>query len=482
MGQPRCDRSPQSSSLSVMPRSRSVNGELLRQLNTAAVPVYVLDEKRRILFCNEACAAWAGVSSTELQGQTCHYHTPYLDGSAAAAAARLCPPPEAFAGTPFAGIISAAGAEGKAKGRRASFVPIPLDASGAFVVLAIAGADDLPSGQVNSTGTTDPAELESEQLRSRIRSLRQRLQNHYAIETLLGDSPAMDRVRQQVELASGGRASVLIVGPQGSGRQHIAKAIHYASQSEPSTPLVPLSCSLLGGELLHSTIAAMARKFGSEITQQAGPRAGTLLLTDVDLLPHEVQPELLRIMTSRTPLRVISTSTVPLVKGAVADFSPELALALSTLVIEVPSLRERPEDIPVLAHALLEQQNASGGRQVRGFSTDALDQLAAYAWPGNLTQLADVVRAAHSTAGGFEITPGELPERIRFASEPQRISRSRAEPIVLAEFLAKVEAELITRALKRAKGNKARAAKLLGMTRPRLYRRMVQLGLAEERS
>jgi DNA-binding NtrC family response regulator len=205
-------------------------------------------------------------------------------------------------------------------------------------------------------------------------------------------------------------------------------------------------------------------------------------LTDVDSLPHEVQPELLRIMISRAPIRVISTSTVPLVKATVPEFSQELALALSTLVIEVPSLRDRQEDIPVLAQALLEQQNAAGGRQVRGFSTDALDQLAAYAWPGNLTQLAEVVRAAHAAAGGLEITPGELPERIRFASEPQRVSRRRAEPIVLAEFLAKVEAELITRALRRAKGNKARAAKLLGMTRPRLYRRMVQLGLAEAQS
>ena len=467
-----------------MPPSRSANGELLRQLNDAAVPVYVLDDKRRVVFSNEACAAWAGVSSSELQGQTCYYQSPHFDGSATAAAAGLCPPPEVFAGTPVTGIISAAGAGPQTKARRARFVSIPLNAPGAFIVLGIAEPDDLPTTHASSAGTTNPAEPESEQLRSRVRWFRQTLQSRHAIETLLGDSPAMGRVRQQVELASAGRASVLIVGPKGSGKQHIAKAIHYASQAEGTAPLVPLSCSLLGGELLQSTIAAMARRFGADGTGQvaghvAGER-GTLLLTDVDLLPREVQLELLRVLKARTPLRVISTSTAPLVKAAVPEFSPELALALSTLVIEVPSLRDRREDIPALAQAMVEQHNAAGGRQVRGFSSDALDQLTAYGWPGNLAQLAEVVRATHSTAEGFEITPGELPERIRFASEVHRGPRAREEAIVLAEFLAKVETELITRALKRAKGNKARAAKLLGMTRPRLYRRMVQLGLIEE--
>ena len=153
---------------------------------------------------------------------------------------------------------------------------------------------------------------------------------------------------------------------------------------------------------------------------------------------------------------------------------------LSTITIELPPLAKRREDLPLLTQALLEQLNARGERQIGGFSSEAIDRICAYAWPGNVAELAQVVSECHARAARHADWCEELPERLRLAAEAAARPRRKEEPIQLDEFVAHIERELIRRALARAKGNKAKAARLLGLNRPRLYRRMVQLGLAEE--
>ena len=146
----------------------------------------------------------------------------------------------------------------------------------------------------------------------------------------------------------------------------------------------------------------------------------------------------------------------------------------------MPPLAQRREDLPLLAQLFLEELNARGGKQVGGFTPEALDRLDAYPWPGNLDELAQVVAEAHERAGGPEIARGRSARADPPGGRRGGASAPHEETIVLDEFLAAIERELIRRALARAKGNKAKAARLLGMTRPRLYRRMVQLGLEEE--
>ena len=194
----------------------------------------------------------------------------------------------------------------------------------------------------------------------------------------------------------------------------------------------------------------------------------------------DVQPDLLRWLDSVPPnLRVISTSVEPLETLAQrGEFRPDLAQRLSTLVIHLPPLTERREDIPPLAQMFLEDLNAQGGKQLRGFKPEALDHFALYDWPGQVDELAAAVRQAFAQAEGFEIACSDLPKQLHLAAEAARFPRLPPPvPIDLEQFLAQVEAELIDRALRQAKGNKSQAARLLGMTRPRLYRRMVQLGL-----
>jgi DNA-binding NtrC family response regulator len=180
------------------------------------------------------------------------------------------------------------------------------------------------------------------------------------------------------------------------------------------------------------------------------------------------------------PRRLISTSVLPL--GELVQrgkFRADLAAMLSTIGIQLPALTDRREDLPLLVQIFLEDCNRQGSKQLGGFSPEAIDELVAYSWPGNLNELANIVAASHKNAQGSEIKPAELPPQIHLAAQAAAHPRKVEEPIQLDEFLQRVERELIRRAIARAKGNKTKAARLLGLTRPRLYRRMVQLGLEE---
>src|SRR5690606_14766790 len=168
-------------------------------------------------------------------------------------------------------------------------------------------------------------------------------------------------------------------------------------------------------------------------------------------------------------VHTLATSTRSLLAmAAQGEYRADLAHRLSTLVIELPPLAERPEDIPLLAQKLLEDANAAGERQWSGFTPEAIDQLVTHRWPNNLVELVEVVSAACQASNGPYITPAALPERFRVAAAALAHPRRTVEPIVLDEYLEKVEAELLRRALRRAKGNRSRAAKLLGISRARL--------------
>jgi DNA-binding NtrC family response regulator len=457
--------------------------ELTRLLAAVVVPIYVLDGERRVVYCNPACAAWLDLPAEELAGKACAYHSSPVADPVTLKLAGLCPPPEVFAGQRATATIATGRDDGTWSRRRAEFVPLVEETDDCFAVLAVVGATDVPAGVDSSAvgllePTKDPA-TESLALHERLQQIHHELRRHLAMDRLLGDSPAMARVRAQVRLAAAGDATVLVVGPSGSGRQHVAKAIHYDRPAGKLGTLLPLSCAELGAELLRSTISALLSRHKAD-----GKPPATLLLNEVDQLPPEVQSELAEaIGTSPPPLRMISTAAAPLDElAAEGHFRRDLACALSTVVIRQPPLAERSEDIPLLAQMFLEELNAARNatKQLRGFSPETLDQLAAYAWPGNIDELGSVVRDAYATAEGQQITPGDLPQRIYLAAATTRHPRRQPTPIELEQVLAKIESELIGRAMRFAKGNKTKAARLLGLTRPRLYRRMVQLGLESE--
>ena len=443
-------------------------------LNSTTQPVYVLDDELTVVFCNRACRDWLGPGAEGLLGQRCAYHSSPDQSGPAAVAAGLCPPPAAMAGRQLTAHVSCIGADGQVHARRARFIPLgtcPEDLIGLVVLL---DAEDLPEPDATPPPLCGD-EPQPTDLHEHVRQFRRQAAARYRADRLIGNSSAIRRVRAQIELAAGSRASVLLVGPPGSGRQHVAAAIHYGSDPQSAGSLIPLACAVLGADLIHSTVLALAAK------EPLGERTSrsTLLLNQADQLPLVVQAELAEVLARRSfQLRLIATAARPLEQLAVAGtYRADLAALLSTITIELPPLARRREDLPLLAQLFLEDANARGGKQLGGFAPEALDQLDAYPWPGNLDELAQVVAQAHRQAEGPQIGPRDLPEQIRLAATVAAHPPRTEKTIELDEFLGRVERELIRRALAQAKGNKAQAARLLGMTRPRLYRRMLQLGL-----
>ncbi|MEN6407566.1 MAG: helix-turn-helix domain-containing protein [Thermoguttaceae bacterium] len=455
-----------------MSPSRVHHAELVRLLNSASRPIYVLDDEGTIVFLNRVGQDWLGVGDS-LLGCRCAYHSSPAVAGLDAVAAGLCPPPSVLAGKTVEATVVRIAADGARIERRAKFLPLG-GGDDLLGVLAIVEPTDAPEASESEPSTT-LVELDPIALHQQVQRFRQEAASRYRADRLIGAGPAIGRARRQVELAAAGRASVLLVGPSGSGRQHLARAIHYGGDPSDVGMLTPLDCPVLGADLPEMIAAALAR--GSHSDRPSPP--GTLLLHRVDELPADLQVEAASLLVRRwTGWRLMATATEPLaelVRGG--TFREDLAAALSTIVIELPPLVRRREDLPLLAQLFLEELNAEGQRQIGGFTPAALDRLDGYDWPGNLDELAQVVAQSHRQAAGREIDVGDLPDRLRIAGQAAARPPRPDETIVLDEYLGRVERELIRRALARAKGNKARAARLLGMTRPRLYRRMVQLGL-----
>jgi len=158
----------------------------------------------------------------------------------------------------------------------------------------------------------------------------------------------------------------------------------------------------------------------------------------------------------------------------------EFADLLSEFTIDLPALRERADDLPLISQSVLESQNVGADKQIGGFTSEVSELFAKYDWPGNLSELEAVIVEARAACGGSLITVRDLPFRFRTGLDAQAVGPSlAAEPMNLEELLARVEADHIRWALAAARSNKSQAAALLGLTRPRLYRRMEALGMAQ---
>ncbi|MEI8022547.1 MAG: helix-turn-helix domain-containing protein, partial [Schlesneria sp.] len=239
-----------------------------------------------------------------------------------------------------------------------------------------------------------------------------------------------------------------------------------------------LDCRRLTAQHLESTFKRIL-----ESSQSDDLIPGTIYLNHVDALPRDLQRLVLGVIELKRPAspRVMAAALNPLDRLVESDeFLAELHYELTTIVISVPSLRSRPEDLEPLAQFFLEELNRGEPDQVTGFHDDVWQQFRRYNWPGNIGELRAVVTEARSVCKGPEIEPIHLPFRFRTGVSGQTIgpsTRKRSEP--LDPLLLRVEREQIELALVEARHNKAKAAELLGITRPRLYRRMEVLGIID---
>ncbi len=427
-------------------------------------PLYAVDGTGRIAFVNEALAHWAGTTIDELVGLRCRYHSEASSTPADLVAATLCPPPQVFAGEAVETTIHLRGAEGTAVAARARFLPLATQEEASWLVLAMLDDADV---------SIQPAE-DAHRLHALLQEFRARQFGNSRFSRLAGTSPAIKQARERLELAAQNTVNVLLVAPPGGQANLTARELHHAQASGGA--LLILDAPRADAELIRDLHTR-----DSVVPKSGEPNLPTLLCFDADRLSGEAQLELENWLRARgTSVRVISTAQSALERlAAEQNFRLELACLLSTITVEVAPLADRAEDLPLLAQALLEGRNAAGEKQLGGFSPEALDALSQHSWPGDVQELAEVVREAHARATGSLVAVGEFPARL-LAQQRAGDSSPRSTPdIDLDEFLADIETEMLRRALALSKGNKTKAAKMLGMTRPRLYRRLVQRGLEQ---
>jgi len=298
---------------------------------------------------------------------------------------------------------------------------------------------------------------------------------------IIGSSDAMQRVRRLVERVADAPSSVLITGESGTGKEVVARALHFSGQRS-KLPFVVVNCGALPETLMESELfghekgaftGAAGRKKG--LFQEAN--GGTLLLDEIGELPLALQVKLLRVLQERKVRPVGSTGEVPVDVRIVAatnrdlddevrrgGFREDLYYRLNVIRIELPPLRDRPDDIPLLARHLLRKHAVLQHRDLQ-LSADALRWLSIQPFPGNVRQLENVVERAVTLAEGPEIVPTDfVPQR---AVQPARTDVAAVLPdegLDLERHLAELELGLLRQALERTSGNRTKAAALLGMS------------------
>jgi transcriptional regulator of acetoin/glycerol metabolism len=453
-----------------MARPPSPVRSLVRLLEEAALPLYALEDQRRVIFANAAMGEWLGQDPAGLVGLQCNYHAGASDNASSEVGAALCPPPEAFTGECQSGQVARpAGDNRPHEVRPARFVWLPGAEERPGLLLVCLSAPE-PAERFASNGQISP-----EQLHAVLQRLRGEMGRQFHICQLIGESDAIRRVREQVRLAATARSRVLIVGPPGSGREHVARTIHYGQAAAGA--LAPIDCQVVDAERMQSMLTSLLRRQA----ETPAEHAPTALLLNVDRLKSDAQQELAGFFElPGIELHTLATSRASLQRlAAKGKFRSDLAFALSTLTIALPPLHKRAEDVPLLAQHFLEELNADGGKQLSGFTPAALDLLAGYPWQGDVEELAQAVREAGQKAAGTQVSPTDFSDRFHLALHAAAHPPREAETIDLDKLLAAIERELLQRALAQARGNKSRAAELLGINRNRLLRRLVQLGLAE---
>jgi DNA-binding NtrC family response regulator len=329
-------------------------------------------------------------------------------------------------------------------------------------------------------------EFERQALAARLAEARDRIEARYGLAHLASHSASMRRVLEQIGQVAGTRVPVLILGGRGSGRRTIAQAIH---QSGPrrDEPFVWVACEALAYDEAESEL------FGSDLEGAAGPRAGrferadggTLYLGEVTSLSPPAQAALLRALHDRNFVRVggreplsadvrllAATSLDIGAEVAAGRFRADLADRLGTVRIQLPSLRDRLEDLPLLVNRMLAELNREHGRRITGITRGALERLAAHTWPGNLRELRDRLEAMVVLADGHRaLAVSDLPPELRGPAGRAPIAAT------VGMTVEEVERQLISATLQHAGGDKRRAAALLGIGLRTLYRKVREYGL-----
>jgi DNA-binding NtrC family response regulator len=335
--------------------------------------------------------------------------------------------------------------------------------------------------------------LENHRLHNELDRLRTEVRGRYRFENLIGQSDKMQQVFDLVARVSDLPANVLILGESGTGKELIARAIH-AHGPRAHAPFIPINCAAIPETLLESELFGYvrgaftdARRDHPGLFQEAS--GGVLFLDEISELSPALQAKLLRILedkevrplgsskTIKVDVQLLSASNRDLAQ-LVQDgaFRQDLYYRLNVIRLELPPLRDRPEDIPRLADHFLKKFAKTSKRTVSGIDKDALAALMRYHWPGNVRELEHVIERAVLLGNGSMIGLQELaPSPVALDSPSAPLNAAVAKAYTLREL----ERQYIQRVLQDVKGNKTEAAKILGVDRTTLYRKLEDYKIKE---
>jgi len=316
------------------------------------------------------------------------------------------------------------------------------------------------------------------------RYLKEQVEAGEKLPNIIGSSPAMCKVLNLVEQIAPSSATVLILGESGTGKGVIAEAIHKLSDRKERA-FVKVSCAAIPETLLEAELFGYERgAFTGAVARKEGrfelADGGTLFLDEVGEIPAAIQVKLLRVLqdgaferlgstrTMSTDVRLVAATNTNLVEAVEQKkFREDLYYRLNVISISLPPLRERPEDIPLLAQHFLRVYSTKNKKEFEGFSKEALEVLAHYSWPGNVRELENTIERGVVLSRKKLITPSDLPEQV---NQGQQVSEFIRVPIGMP--LEEVKNRVIEETLKTTKGDKTLAAKILGITSRTIYRKV----------
>ena len=326
------------------------------------------------------------------------------------------------------------------------------------------------------------------EVKRQYREALQELQKRSQFSNIIGKSDAMRRIFEVVQLVSASKASVLITGDSGTGKEMIADAIHYNSERKDK-PLIKVHCAALSESLLDSELFGHERgAFTGAVARKRGrfelAHRGTIFLDEIGEVSPGVQIKLLRVLQDKSFERVGGEETIEVdcriiaatnreLKEAIrqGQFREDLYYRLNVVNIHLPPLRERKEDIPLLISSFLTEFAQAGGKRIEGIDPKARTALYNYPWPGNVRELRNCLESAVVLSRTNLITLEDLPPHIRTDADKNYVKLS------LGLSLAEAEAQLIRAELLAQNGNKTRAAEVLGIGRKTLHRKIQEYGL-----
>ncbi|MEX2359195.1 MAG: sigma-54 dependent transcriptional regulator, partial [Pirellulaceae bacterium] len=324
-------------------------------------------------------------------------------------------------------------------------------------------------------------------------TLKDQLDLRFGLENIVGHDHRMLRIFDMIDSVADTRASVLITGESGTGKSLLARAIHRRSNRRDQ-PFIEVACgalpeALLESELFGHVAGAFTGATGNRIGKFKQADGGTIFLDEIGTAPAAMQVKLLRVLqelqfeavggtdTINVDTRVILATNEDLTaQVAAGSFRQDLYYRVNVINLELPPLRERMSDIPRLTGHFLDEVRNETGRQVRGFTPEALAALQRYRWPGNVRELQNVVERAVLLCKHEEITPADLPPSIA-SGAPVSVNRDRGT--TLKEALEGPERQIILDVLDSNGWNRNETAEQLGINRTTLYKKMKRLGLED---